>query len=388
MDSSGSSDSTIDVSPDTEGSGLTCSLQLGWQIAYLYALVDDDLEPPQMDTLLPLNQSLQPADQLEVQLRTAAGDARRAGLPRSADALDALVPQARAAPQTKDCAEFRAALSALHVEIDKQLWASCERNAKAYELGNGLSDTYNRICRATRGSASDAGQEWREVFATERIQRLKDRLHDLQSRLDPRAVTVVSDHLDAWEARVLERGHAKPPPLAAVRLHLRRQTVIWRQLLAGDKQPEAFLDRNERAMLRGEMAQLVWKRYLPWLPVVILVVGALVLAFTNRGTATTLEKLLASAAGVLGITIASVALTIRTRVSEWTELLWNRAVALRITAVTLLVDDLLPPPARDSVVATARRATRRTVARAGQAPARIRGDSHRAGWASAKAVRK
>ena len=304
-----SSDSTIDVSPDTEGSGLTCSLQLGWQIAYLYALVDDDLEPPQMDTLLPLNQSLQPADQLEVQLRTAAGDARRAGLPRSADALDALVPQARAAPQTKDCAEFRAALSALHVEIDKQLWASCERNAKAYELGNGLSDTYNRICRATRGSARDADQEWREVFATERIQRLKDRLHDLQSRLDPRAVTVVSDHLDAWEARVLERGHAKPPPLAAVRLHLRRQTVIWRQLLAGDKQPEAFLDRNDRAMLRGEMAQLVWKRYLPWLPVVILVVGALVLAFTNKGTATTLEKLLASAAGVLGITIASVALS-------------------------------------------------------------------------------
>ena len=180
-----SSDSTINVSASTEGSGITCSLQLGWQIAYLYALVDDDLEPPQMDTLLPLNQSLQPADQLEVQLRTAAGDARRAGLPQNADALDALVPQARAAAQSKDCADFRAALSARHVEIDKELWASCEGNAKAYELGNGLSDTYNRICRATRGSA-DAGKEWREVFDTERIQRLKDRLHDLQSRLDPR----------------------------------------------------------------------------------------------------------------------------------------------------------------------------------------------------------
>jgi hypothetical protein len=373
-----SSDSTINVSASTEGSRLTCSLQLGWQIAYLYALVDDDLEPPQLDTLLPLNQSFQPADQLEVQLRTAAGDARRAGLPQSADALDALVPQARAAAQSKDCADFRAGLSARHVEIDKELWATCEGNAKAYELGNGLSDTYNRICRATRGSASDAGKEWREVFGSERIQRLKDRLHDLQSRLDPRAVTVVSDHLDAWEARVLERGNCKPPPLGAVRLHLRRQTVIWRQLLAGDKQPEAFLDRNDRATLRGEMAKLVWRRYVPWLPVLILVVAALVMAFTNKSTATTLEKLLASAAGVLGITIASVALTIRTRVSEWTELLWNRAVALRITAVTLIVDDLLPAPTRDSVFETARRATRRTVAWTRQAPTRVRDDSHRA----------
>lgn len=383
-----SSDTSINVMTSTEGSALTCSLQLGWQIAHLYALVDDDLEPPQMDTLLPLNQSLQSADQLEVQLRTAAGDARRAGLPQSADALDALVPQARAAAQSKDCAAFRAGLSARHVEIDKELWARCESNANAYELGNGLSDTYNRICRATRGSVSGARKEWREVFAAERIQRLKDRLHDLQSRLDPRAVTVVSDHLDAWEARVLERGNCKPPPLDAVRLHLRRQTVIWRQLLAGDKQPEAFLDRNDRARLRGEMAKLVWKRYLPWLPVLILVVGALVMAFTNKSTVTTLEKLLASAAGVLGITVASIGLTIRTRVSEWTELLWNRAVALRITAATLLVDDLLPPPARDGVVESARRATRRTVARTKRAPARVRGDSRRAGWASARAVRK
>jgi hypothetical protein len=383
-----SGDSSINVSASTGGSSLTCSLQLGWQIAYLYALVDDDLEPPQMDTLLPLNQSLQPADQLEVQLRTAAGDARRAGLPDSADALDALVPRARAAAQSKDCADFRAELSARHVEIDKELWASSESNAKAYELGNGLSDTYNRICRATRSSVSDARNEWREVFDTERIQRLKDRLHDLQSRLDPQAVTVVSDHLDAWEARVLERGDCDPPAIGAVRLHLRRQTVIWRQLLVGDKQPEAFLDRDDRTTLRGEMAKLVWKRYLPWLPVLILVVGALVMAFTDKSTATTLEKLLASAAGVLGITIASVALTIRTRVSEWTELLWNRGVALRITAVTLLVDELLAPPARDGVVETARRATRRTVARTRQAPARVRGRSQRTGWAGAKAVRR
>jgi hypothetical protein len=363
---------------------LTSSLELGWQIASLYALVDDDLEPPQTDTLLPLNQSLQPADQLEVQMRTAAGDARRAGLPQCADALDALVPVARAAADSNDCAAFREALSARHIEIDKQLWASSEGKAKAYELGNGLSDTYNRIRRASRGSTSDACSEWRAVFHPDRIQRLKDRLHDLQSRLDPRAVTVVSDHLDAWEKRIAERGRCEPPTLQAVRLYLRRQTVIWRQLLTGDKQPEAFLDRDQRATLRGDMAKLVWKRYLPWLPVLVLAVGALVLAFTDRATASTLGKLLASAAGVLGLTMASVALTIRTRMSEWTELLWNRAVAARITKATLLVDDLLPAPKRDRVV----EAARRTVRRAGSESGRVRGDRRSARLDGAGAVGK
>src|SRR5436309_58017 len=127
-----------------ENCGLTCAFELGWRVAFLYALADDDLGEPLGDTLLPLHQSLQPEDQLELQVRTAAGDARLAGVERGAQALEELVPQARAATQSPaGCTEFRTALRHCHIEIDKELWASCETDAKAYELGNGLSDTYN-----------------------------------------------------------------------------------------------------------------------------------------------------------------------------------------------------------------------------------------------------
>src|SRR4051812_14148836 len=107
--------------------GLTCALELGWRVAYLYALADDDLGEPLGDTLLPLHQSLQPEDQLELQVRTAAGDARLAGIDGSAQSLEELVPQARAARQSAaGCAEFRTALRQCHIEMDKELWASCE----------------------------------------------------------------------------------------------------------------------------------------------------------------------------------------------------------------------------------------------------------------------
>ena len=277
-------DSTINVSASTAGSGITCSLQLGWQIAYLYALVDDDLEPPQMDTLLPLNQSLQPADQLEVQLRTAAGDARpgrgslrtRMHLMRSshkpARLRNARIPRT-CAPRCPHATS----------RSTRSCGRAVEGNAKAYELGNGLSDTYNRICRATRGSA-DAGKEWREVFDTERIQRLKDRLHDLQSQLrTPRRHCRLRPSRrsggESPQARQLQAAAAGCSPFAlAPPDGYLAPAARRRQATGGVPQSQ----RGIRAMLRGEMAELVWKRYLPWLPVVILIVGALVMAFTDK----------------------------------------------------------------------------------------------------------
>ena len=348
-----------------ENCGLTCALELGWRVAFLYALADDDLGEPLGDTLLPLHQSLQPEDQLELQVRTAAGDARLAGVERGAQALEELVPQARASTQSPaGCTEFRTALRHCHIEIDKELWASCETDAKAYELGNGLSDTYNRICRAYREPSIDVVAEWRGVFDPDRIQRLKDCLHDLQSRLEPGTVTIVSDQLEAWQQRVAE-GPVTPPDVGAVRVYLRRQTIIWRQLLVGDKQPEAFLDRHQRATLGRELARLAWKRYLPCLPALAIAVAMLILAVANftdlshwyeHNFATTgAATLLASLAGAIGITLASVGLTVRTRMSQWTELLWNRAIASRVTAATLTVDELLPRPRANGVVRVARR---------------------------------
>ena len=60
--------------------------------------------------------------------------------------------------------------------------------------------------------------------------------------------------LDAWCAGVqtrLKPGEA--PSEQRVRDGVRRQTVIWRQLLAGDKAPEAYLDGHARAGLRDDL---------------------------------------------------------------------------------------------------------------------------------------
>jgi hypothetical protein len=348
---------------------LTCAIGLGWRIASLYALADD-FDPPLADTMLPLHDSLEHEDQLELQVRTAAGDARRIGITETADALEALVPDARAAVRSDACcAAFRSALRSCHVEIDMALWACSESGAKAYELGNGLSDTYNRICRAYRDQNIDVADEWQKVFDGERIQRLKNLLQDLQSRLDRRAVTVVTEHLEAWHTRVSVCEDFTTPTLASVRRLLRRQTIMWRQLLAGDKEPEAFLDRKQRAALGSELAKLVWKRYLPCVPALAAIVAVFLLAvghlhelshwYSQNLAATGVATLLASVAGALGITQASVGLTVRTRMREWTELLWNRSVAKMVADVTLIVDELLPVSTRPRVVTVAVHASHR-----------------------------
>ena len=321
---------------------LAAALLLGWRVAELYALVDDTGEPAG-DTLLPAHASLEPADQLELQLRAAAGDARRAGVTSRGASLEDLVDASRSAAADPAAAEaFRARLRRCHVEVQKDLWALDEAAGKAYELGNGLSDTYGRIGRAYRDG--DAHREWREVFLPDRVERLKKLLDDLQSRLNANGVAVVRAQLDRWCDGV--GGRLTPtalPPEAAVRRGLRRQTVIWRQLLAGDKEPEAYLDRQARAALRDDLRDLLWRRYRRWAVLLGALAAALVLAQPHLSQA---GSAIAAGAGALGLSRASVLLTVRGRLEQWSRLLWDRALAQRVVEATLTLDAVLPPPPR------------------------------------------
>lgn len=330
---------------------LVAAVELGWRVAELYALVDDTGEPSS-DTLLPAHSSLEPADQVELQLRAAAGDARRAGVTSKSASLEELIECARESPSSREAAEaFRTQLRRCHIEIDKDLWADDEGTGKAYELGNGLSDTYGRISRSYRHSDETPSVAWREVFCPERIERVKKLLDDLQSRLDAGGVTVVRDQLDTWcrevPGRIAERG---VPPVERVHDAVRRQTVVWRQLIGGDKQPEAYLDRGARAELRGELRDMVWRRYRHWLApmtailfILVLLLPQLVDWHANGGLSTGVVSALVAFAGSVGITRASVLLAIRGRLGQWSELLWNRAVAQKVTNVTLTLDEVLAP---------------------------------------------
>ena len=337
-------------SPDTP---LAAAVLLGWRVAELYALVDDT-GTPASDTLLPAHQSLEPADQLELHLRAACGDARRAGVTSEHASLEDLVLLARAAPGSNAAAEaFRAQLRACHIEVQKDLWALDESAGKAYELGNGLSDTYGRVCRAYRRDGEEPATTWREVFLPARIERLKKLLDDLQSRLNASGVAVVRAQLDAWCAGVEARlvpGVA--PAEQRVRDGVRQQTVIWRQLLAGDKEPEAYLDRHARAALRDDLRRLIWRRYRRCAIALGAALFALALALPGlidlyKHGGTQLVSGLVAVTGAVGITKASVLLTIRGRLDHWSQLMWNRAIAQKVVEATLTLDLVLPPPARE-----------------------------------------
>lgn len=111
---------TAPISPEEP---LAAAVLLGWRVAELYALVDDTGVPAR-DTLLPAHGGLEPADQLELQLRAAAGDARRAGVTSKGASLDDLVERARNAPESTAAGDaFRAQLRRCHIEVQKDLWA-------------------------------------------------------------------------------------------------------------------------------------------------------------------------------------------------------------------------------------------------------------------------
>jgi hypothetical protein len=339
------------TSPNPPDARLAAAIQLGWRVAELYALVDDTGEPAN-DTLLPSHGGLAREDQVELQLRAAAGDAHRAGVTSKQASLKALLDRGRAAPLSPEAAEdFRAQLRQCHIEVQKDLWALDESAGKAYELGNGLSDTYGRVCRAYRRGDEDEHATWKNVFEPLRLERLKRLLDDLQSRLNASSVAVVRAQLDTWSCEVpprLAAGHV--PAVQEVRDGLRRQTIIWRQLLTGDKEPEAYLDRNARSELRDELRHLIWRRYRRWvipigtvLFVIALVLPHLIRLYETGVVQTGLASAVFAGAGALGITKASVLLTVRGRLDQWSQLLWNRAVAQKVVDVTLSLNSVLPP---------------------------------------------
>jgi hypothetical protein len=238
--------------------------------------------------------------------------------------------------------------------VQKDLWALDEAAGKAYELGNGLSDTYSRVCRAYRRPDEDPLVTWGEVFGRARVERLKKLLDDLQSRLNAGGVAVVRAQLELWCDEVpIRLASGRLPGEKEVRDGVRRQTVVWRQLLTGDKDSEAYLDRNARAALRDDLRVLIWRRYRSWVLSLSLTIFFVVLAlprlidFYAEGVVQTgVASGVVAVAGALGITRASVLLTIRRRLDEWSQLLWDRAIAHKVVESTLTLDAVLPAPAR------------------------------------------
>ena len=332
------------------------ALDLGWRLAALHALDPLTLEPIALvnDDMLINRRGLSAPDRLELEVKSIAGVALRAGAPLSPDELGKLLELAEGAHASPAGAKaFRAELRRHHISIDKRLWAANEAAGKAYELGNFLSDTWNRVTRPS--IHPDPHSELTEIFDRVRVERIKLLLDDLQTRIDPVAAHTVSNHLDEWCDRVAngtlpdDRG---PHPTMAENVRrlepLERQTIIWRQMLTGDKEPEAWIGQSERAEVRNEFSKQVWGRYKRWwwvaLPVALAAGGLGYWYSTNpdeaRGVATGALALLA----MVGVTRASMTGALKRGARNWSELMWNRALAAVICRTTSVVGELYPPP--------------------------------------------
>jgi hypothetical protein len=348
------------------GGDIAGAIDLGWRVAALHSLSPTTLEAPSEvnDNMLLNRRSLGPADRLELEVQAIAGVAKRLGIPLDHAEVARLVALAqKAADSAEDEAAFRDELARRHAAFDKQLWTFNEQSGKAYELGNFISDTWNRVARPRL--KDDPPSELVDVFNPVRVERMKVLLDDLQARVDPVAAHTVGNHLDAWSKRlgavpsdVPGRG-LEAKEATALLAPVERQTIIWRQLLTGDKEPEAFIGQERRGEVRDELTKMLWKRYrrFAWLLPIIAVIGVgLGLAYLND------EKLGKSliagffaVTGALGLQRAAMIATVRRGVANWGDLMWNRALAAVICRETSLLHEVFPDDKPRRGLARARR---------------------------------
>lgn len=336
-------------STETQISG---AITLGWRIAVLYSLRADELPSSPPDNMLPMRRSLPAAERLALELRAAAGDADRLGIGLEQNAFDELLQLAVSAPESDEAeAAFLDRIRAWHIHLQTMLWADHEATGKAYELGSFLSDTSNRVVRGLRGLEDQRGhvtRELRSVFEQRRVERIKRLLDDLQAKIDPAAVRIVKEHLDAWQAAVRDRT-----PRATTRAGLEpldSQVIIWFQLVTGDKEPEAFIGHDDRTQVRGTMISRMagsYRRNLPGIVALAAIVAGAVLLVPELGLDDGDTKRLAAfvtpLAGALGLKLTSIGLTVRKSLDARAELLWNTALVEVISARTLRIDDVLKP---------------------------------------------
>lgn len=103
---------------------------------------------------------------------------RSVGVPIADDDLGALLDLVSAAA-TYEVGEqrFRVALAKTHLTLAKGLWATDEGRGRAYELGNFLSDTRNRL-RRRAGQTPQAALT--DLYSAARIRQITVLIDNLQ----------------------------------------------------------------------------------------------------------------------------------------------------------------------------------------------------------------
>jgi len=127
--------------------------------------------------------------------------------------------------------------------------------------------------------------------------------------------------------------------------------AIWRQILTGDKEPEAWISHAKRAEVRDEVTKQVWRRYRRhWWLLPLLAgagFGAALLYAEYDDLATGLIGSALALAGTVGLTRATMIGALKKGAQQWGDLMWNRALAAVICRETSVIEQLYPAVRRE-----------------------------------------
>ena len=319
---------------------------LGWELASLLRSTpfekEDDTGTPATGSGLMRLSSLEPRMRAELAVDLIEADLRKLG-PRLAQAKEVdlgLIADLRTMIE-KTGGRIEAAVGNLHREVLFVLVAADAGLGRAYELGYELAD----ICLEPHDLPSLEGAFGVQATA------VKDRLADLSSSFPPHAGRAVVLSLRAWEAWAAEPT-LKGRPLswdndgAGVEDALRRQGMLWRDLLAGDKKGQDMLDTGHyiqaASSLVATMVPTVWRFARPlWRPLGLLflsLVAGIAILVLAPSSARALGTVLA-VAGAIGITGAGARARMAEVTGELQSQLWGAELDRAIAEAVLVGPD-------------------------------------------------
>ena len=107
--------------------------------------------------------------------------------------------------------------------------------------------------------------------------------------------------------------------------------------------------------LHGEVRRLAWRGCRPWLLPAALGLFAFIFFLPRivglvpgRHGGTGVASAFLAVVGAIGVTKASMLATVRSRLRQWSELLWDRAVDGEGERKTLVLNEVLPEPVAES----------------------------------------
>jgi hypothetical protein len=300
-----------ELKPEGNAEEYSRAFLVGWRLAQLHARpthpenisavvtkvgylpeIPEDFTPPQQATLIWTN--------LRGDLEALPGSMSNG----TADAITALDVTLRDREYTKDT--LTTGISRVYEKTLKNVFFVHPQLAKAIVLGRQLTDL-------VVGPANDTVTFQKQLNA-DLVKSTCLLLEDLQSCFPKRAAAAVSGSLVYWQQWAVETQTGDTP---GVREQLRRQGEQWRSLLTGEIDPDDLLGLHDyRQAFMDYVAQVGWlcqKNPWLWVTATAVILGgaggiASIVEWAPKGAAV-IAAIIATAAGALGITWKTVAVT-------------------------------------------------------------------------------